>query len=1754
MEPRRDRFGREDPHGVNELIDRITAEQWEDEIIRRTHVGFVIDEKEEELQKLRDKWYAKTEDIMRPPPETLPPFREVNHRIPLIDEQKKYRYHLPRCADVVKPELLAKINRYVAAGWWRPVTCEQAAPLLCVAKKDGKLRTVVDARQRNSNTVHDLTPFPDQDLIRMDVARAKYRSKIDLSDAYEQVRIVVEDVWKTAFATPFGTFVSEVMQQGDTNAPSTFQRLMTAIFRDCIGRFVHVYLDDIFVFSDSKEEHEKHLKIVFDKLRKARLYLSRKKPFVWRKLHDKCFEEIKALACKVPILKPIDHAKNEPIWLICDASVYGLGALYGQGLNWQTCRPAGFLSKKFTSAQRAYRTYEHEALAILEGLLKWEDKLLGRHVHIVTDHKALQFLEGLARPNGRQIRWYEFLARFQYDITYVPGKLNKVADCLSRYYENDTVDDHTEEWEYVNADVRLDPDGDTLPFSRAIELKAGRVLRKSSRLMAKQAAAERPKTPLPQVVEPRVLEAEQLAQHQPPSMPKEPARSEANPKLGDALSEGPSLRLHIEGKDGFMTAVRQGYAHDSTLRKVQEQPEQHKAFAIRDGFIYTKNRRVPVHTTDTAADLALVYLREVVRLHGLPESIVSDRDSKFTSKFWQETDGLSERTIRSVTQILRSMVAPDQTDWHDKIPIAEFAINSATGASTGFAPFELNYGYLPKSLNGVKTETQFPGVKEFAQRARAYLEQAHDALIEARVAQTYQANKRRQAEPTFGIGDKVYLSTKNISMPKGRARKLIPKYIGPYAITACFPDTSNYVLDLPPELKARRVHPRFHVSLLRRHEPNDDAVFPSREALSYYDVGTDDTTEWMVDEIIGHEWNGATCRFHVRWTLGDHTWEPYEHCRDLAALDDYCRLMGQLQQQQLQQQQQQQQQLQQLPGPALAPGENNAAVSVMGQGPMETDHQAPQAAAPPQNYQPAQQQAFIPHPSHFPTAQYPGFPNFGAGYQVAPQYGQPVHVGQQPSPYQQQATMQFASLPAAPFTATSQAAALLPVLPPGMPPLMPINAQAWAPVPGQHLLVAHGGGCATCAEFVRHLAAAANEPSFQAAAAQVQAELQVRFWRHFEAHAGSGGGEARERELRERDETIERLQRELRESQESADRRAVRADEAQKKNDQLTETCKDLRQQIHKLKEGVRECEKNRARLIAELEAKDRNSRSTTEPAYPKRARERDPHEESPRRRPRGHYMDSGHAETRQLVPYSSWNAGPLSSEAGPSRSSLRDTTSSASTRLASQPIEEDSDDELIPMLPPAQFGPNNSSIWDEETRIEYDVIDEDRIKRLIARSRDRRARRNLPPPATGSRPQPGEPGIPGWPYHLLLPPTDSDPRQANHWYNHVPMTWAEARHLMRVAHTDMGEARARISDLLSQVNARPELSGIAGLQLLQSHWRNPDNRRDLPVIVGPRPASPRAFNPPGFVPASTSHLPRPLGRPTPTRQHGRTPTTTTTTAAPATAAPAANTAAGRGQPTYAEPVTAWQDWFAVHQARIPTWMDREADGRPTIASLEFHLLVRRALPARTNLQDRGRWVNMSSILFGIPGLYRHIVERGQYPISTIFAMRRYTGSLEHLTVFHVARWYAHIGVSLEQAARMVRMARRTRNERVGRMLDDTAPFDGEWNVIQDAGTVPTNAQLGPFPHGDVVAGEPPYLAGVAPIYGPADATTPAPATTIPPSAPNLGTEAAAPAGNLPIPEDEEMDDGSAATSASSLPAVDYRSDNSDVLSTPSEH
>ena len=122
---------------------------------------------------------------------------------------------------------------------------------------------------------------------------------------------------------------------------------------------------------------------------------SQYRDFQWTPLLDKCFESIKVLAARAPILKPVDFSNNEPVWVITDTdgSKTGVSVVYGQGKSWEQCCPARFLSKKFPNAQHVYHTHEHETNAVLEALMKWEDKLLGLKFALVTDHKGLEYFK-----------------------------------------------------------------------------------------------------------------------------------------------------------------------------------------------------------------------------------------------------------------------------------------------------------------------------------------------------------------------------------------------------------------------------------------------------------------------------------------------------------------------------------------------------------------------------------------------------------------------------------------------------------------------------------------------------------------------------------------------------------------------------------------------------------------------------------------------------------------------------------------------------------------------------------------------------------------------------------------------------------------------------------------------------------------------------------------------------------------------------------------------------------------------------------------------------------------------------------------------------------------------------------------------------------------------------------------------------------------------------------------------------------------
>jgi hypothetical protein len=1058
----------------------------------------------QKLEPFRQKWVKRFEPMFGPPPARLPPLREVNHTIPLINPEAQYSTRTPRCSNPLFPLLREKTERYVKAGWWKLAHGRNAIPLLSIPKISAelKLRTVIDARERNANTVLDSTPLPNQDMIREAVASHPFVSVIDMTDAYEQMRVVPEDVPKTLFSSPLGTFVSNVLQQGDCNGPSSWQRLMTYVFRKRVGTEVWVYLDDIFIFSKTLEEHENALEYVFQCLHTEQLYISPNKfkpyairfnclghyrdenglqastdklelirkwptpssyhdvqrflglveyisrflpnisayttplsgmcsnglPFIWRGIHDKCFEMIKATASKKLALRPVDRTNSDPVWVVCDACPSGCGAYYGQGEDWQTMKPAGFMSKKFTDAQRSYFTYEHETLGAIEALKKWDDELLGlAEIRVVTDHEALKTFMTKAHNGPRQIRWSQWLSRYRLKFIHVPGSQNRSADALSRIFENPNSKARLEDLSTV--DLLLDKDGDDLSEQRLAE-----------REMFHMAVLTRANT-LREVEEPRQKEANELV---PPQQGEPTTHSNVTTdRNDDDLTVASSMAKNVPAPFTWQTKMdgetrpsleklcRKAYATDRIFKKILSHPKDHKSFKVNDGLIYhlvdpetrklciphatfrgrglvelvidqvhrtvghmgthitegyvrryfwwpalgtdvkafcdscatcqatkTSNQRpqgllhslpiptkpwssigmdfvgpfplvdnldyiwvvlcrltslvhlIPLRTTTTAPQLVPLFMNHVVRLHGLPETIVSDRDPKFTSLFWTEmhrllgiklakstafhpqSNGASERMIRKVSQVLRTLVQPDQLDWPKHLPMTEFAINSSVSASTGFAPFELTYGYLPRIIQSVG-ESPFAGVQDFANDARDMVIRAHDALIASRVEQTHQANQRRRSDdPRLKVGQKAYLSTENLNLPKGRARKLMPKYIGPYEIISSNGETSYYTLALPDELLKRRIHPTFHAKLIRPAILNDDVRFPNREATFFYDFGDDPEREWLVDSIVDHKFTNNSIQFDVLWETGEITREPLTNCKDLTALDNYLQLHG----------------------------------------------------------------------------------------------------------------------------------------------------------------------------------------------------------------------------------------------------------------------------------------------------------------------------------------------------------------------------------------------------------------------------------------------------------------------------------------------------------------------------------------------------------------------------------------------------------------------------------------------------------------------------------------------------------------------------------------------------------------------------------------------------------------------------------------------------------------------------------------------
>jgi hypothetical protein len=202
---------------------------------------------------------------------------QYDHTIPLEPGTKPPFGRIYGLSEVELKALDEYLKDNLAKGFIRPSSSPAGAPILFVKKSDGTLRLCVDYRGINKITIKNRYPLP---LIQENLDRlkhAKYFSKVDLRGAYNLIRIAAGEEWKTAFRTRYGLFEYLVMPFGLTNAPASFQQLMNEVLREFLDVSVIVYLDDILIFSETRERHILDVKAVLEKLRQNRLWAKAEK-------------------------------------------------------------------------------------------------------------------------------------------------------------------------------------------------------------------------------------------------------------------------------------------------------------------------------------------------------------------------------------------------------------------------------------------------------------------------------------------------------------------------------------------------------------------------------------------------------------------------------------------------------------------------------------------------------------------------------------------------------------------------------------------------------------------------------------------------------------------------------------------------------------------------------------------------------------------------------------------------------------------------------------------------------------------------------------------------------------------------------------------------------------------------------------------------------------------------------------------------------------------------------------------------------------------------------------------------------------------------------------------------------------------------------------------------------------------------------------------------------------------------------------
>jgi hypothetical protein len=624
-------------------------------------------------------------------------------------------------------------------------------------------------------------------------------------------------------------------------------------------------------------------------------------PFVWSPAAATAFQSLKTALTTAPILVLPDTSK--PFILECDASKFAIGQVLCQGEG-RDRRVIAYESRKMIPAEINYPVHDQELLSVVHGLRKWRHYLHGGKVRVITDNWATKFLLTKPELNKRQAGWLDFIQEFNLEIIYRPGKDNTVADALSRR------PDYT-----INAVYTVSPPISLLPAVQVASKKDEQYSRllhqvqSDSRtdfkirdgLLYKEDNPSPPRLYIPDCS----LRTDLLKEAHDSSTSGHLGRDKTYellsrtfywPRMRKIVEEyvrscpscqvsKPSQRLPIGLLQPLDVPLRPW--ESVSVDFITHLPKTKLGHTSICVFVDRLTKMIIVEpTTDkvTAAEVATLYFRAVFRHHGIPTSLISDRDPKFTSEFWIElqralqthlnmsssghaqTDGQTERANRTLIEMLRAYIGPHNDDWDQHLVAAEFAYNNSVNASTGYTPFFLNYGqhpHTPLSLSVPPLESLSNPVARFLSEIREHLSKARSAILKAQEVQAKYANEKRR-DVSFKPGDLVLLSSKRlkIALAENAKEKFQPRYYGPYKVLKVVTPVT-YKLDLPPTLKIR---PVINAKYLKEYVDGAE-TFPDRPEYKPPpppDI-IKDQEHFLVEAFRGHSGTGSRLRLLVKW-------------------------------------------------------------------------------------------------------------------------------------------------------------------------------------------------------------------------------------------------------------------------------------------------------------------------------------------------------------------------------------------------------------------------------------------------------------------------------------------------------------------------------------------------------------------------------------------------------------------------------------------------------------------------------------------------------------------------------------------------------------------------------------------------------------------------------------------------------------------------------------------------------------------------